>query len=82
MIIAQVLINDCEQYPGCLFNIYTLNINQTIQILNRNDLNIFSHENYQTQTKITFTNIKKNQNRTTLNSDEKTNGKKFVHYSY
>jgi hypothetical protein len=75
MILAQVLINDCEQFPGCSFHVYTQNINQTIQILNRHDFNLFSYENQQTNTKISFTNTKKNLNRTTWIYDEKHNGK-------
>jgi len=75
MIISQVLINDCEVFPGCLFHVYTLNINQTIQILNRDDLNSFRFENEETNTKITFMNTRKNLNRTTINHEEKNNSK-------
>jgi len=83
MIIAQVLINDCEQFPGCSFHVYTQNINQTIQILNRHDFNLFSYENQQTNTKISFTNTKKNLNRTTWIYDEKHNGKnQLIIYIY
>ncbi|CAF3578226.1 unnamed protein product [Adineta steineri] len=77
MTLGQVLVNDCKQFPGCVHNIYTPNINQTINILNRQDLNSFSYENIDTQTKVGFMNIKKipnNNNRTTLNYDDKNNG--------
>ena len=75
MIISQVLIYDCEQFPSCLFDVYTHNINQTIKVLNRNDLYLFAYENEETNTKITFTNTKKNFNRTTSFHEEQNNGK-------
>jgi hypothetical protein len=75
MIISQVLINDCQIFPGCFFNVYTLNINQTIQILNQYDLNSFLYQNEETNTKISFINTKKNLNRTMINHEEKNNSR-------
>ncbi|CAF2940230.1 unnamed protein product [Rotaria sp. Silwood2] len=74
-ILAQVLINNCDQFPGCSFSVYTKNINQTINILNRQELNSFFYENEKTQIKFASINTKKNlnNNRTTLIYDDKTN---------
>jgi len=77
-ILSQVLIHDCDQFPGCSFNIFTQNINQTINILNRQNLSSFSYENIDTQTKVSFINMNKNQNnnnRTTFIYDENNNGR-------
>jgi hypothetical protein len=75
MIISQVLINDCEVFPGCLFNVETLNINQTIRVLNRYDLNTFFYENEETNTTINFINTRKSFNRTMISQDEKNNSR-------
>ena len=74
-IIAQVLIEDCEQFPGCLLDIQTLNINQTIRIVNRYDLHSFNHKNEETNSKIHFHNLKKNVNRSTGIHEENNNSK-------
>lgn len=74
-IIAQVLIEDCEQFPGCLVNIQTLNINQTIRVINRYDLHSFNHENEETNSRIHFHNLKKNINRS-MGIHEETNNSK------
>jgi hypothetical protein len=76
-ILAQVLTNDCEQFPGCSLTIHTNNIDQTIQILNRQQLDAFAHENHPTQTKITFNTMKKtsSSNKTVPNIDDKHNGR-------
>jgi hypothetical protein len=80
VILGQVLITECDHFPGCSYNVYTKNINQTIKILNRQELNLFSYENEQTQTRITFMNIKKtpNNNKTILIYDEKNNGRNYL----
>lgn len=70
MIIGQVLIENCDVFPSCLYHVYTHNINQTIKIINRNDLHLFNYENDETNTKISFMNLK-NFNRTLNNQDEK-----------
>ncbi|CAF0804146.1 unnamed protein product [Rotaria sordida] len=75
MILAQILINNCDQFPGCSFSVYTKNINQTMRILNRQELNSFFYENEKTQIKFSSINTKKNlnSNKTTLIYDDKTN---------
>ena len=53
-ILGQILTHDCDRFPGCSLDVYTTNINQTIRILNRNELSSFSYENIQTKLKIMF----------------------------
>lgn len=75
-ILSQVLISDCEQFPGCLLEIQTMNINQTIRIVNRDDLSTLNHQNEETNTNVHFQNARKNLNRTTTtNQDENHNSK-------
>ena len=75
-ILAQVLTNDCQLFPGCSFSVQTENINQTIQILTRQQLDTFVYENEPTQTRVAFTARKKSptNNKTILHLDEKQNG--------
>ncbi|UJR35373.1 hypothetical protein I4U23_028130 [Adineta vaga] len=74
--LAQILSTDCAQFPGCAFHTSTVNIEQTIQIVNRQQLNSFSYENTQTKTKVSFAHLRKNllNNRTLFNADEKNDG--------
>ncbi|CAF1216788.1 unnamed protein product [Rotaria magnacalcarata] len=79
-ILAQVLNNNCDQFPGCSFSVTTKNINQTINVLNRQELHSFDYENENTQVKFTASHTKKNQNnRTTLINDDSNNS--FAWYS-
>ncbi|CAF4517556.1 unnamed protein product, partial [Rotaria magnacalcarata] len=58
----------------------TKNINQTINVLNRQELHSFDYENENTQVKFTASHTKKNQNnRTTLINDDSNNS--FAWYS-
>lgn len=85
-ILGQVLINDCNQFPGCSFNVFTKNINQTISIVNRQDLNSFLYENENPPIKISISSTRKiqnnNNNRTTLIYDEKINSKILFSFWY
>ena len=83
-IVGQVLKTDCQQYPGCSLTIYTGNINQTIQVQNRNQIDTFFYENLETLTKVNMHPTKKipMNNKTIVNLDEKDNGKivNFMEY--
>ena len=76
-ILAQVLTNDCQLFPGCSFSVSTENINQTIRILTRQQLDTFVHDNEPTRIRVAFTATKKSQtnNKSMLNLEEKQNGK-------
>ena len=72
-ILSQILIYDCERFPSCSFDVYTENINQTIRILNRNELNSFSYDNQNAYIKINFIDKQSNinMNKTTSRYDNK-----------
>ena len=76
-IVQQILTTDCHQYPGCSWTVNTLNINQTIRILHRHQLETFSFENEPTHTKITVSGWRKtpHPNKTTTTADERGNGR-------
>ena len=75
--VAQVLTTDNEQFPGNSLHISTVNIEQSIEIVTRQQLNSFSYENAPMHTKVSFAHTRKPMlnNRTLLTFDEKTNGK-------
>lgn len=79
MILSQVLINNCDQFPGCSFTVSTKNINQTVKVLNRQELNTYSYEDENTQIKFGVTYTKKTQynNRTMLINDDKNTSKHY-----
>lgn len=75
-IVEQILSTDCQQFPGCLWTVNTLNINQTIRILHRQQLETFSFENESTRTKLTISGARKTHqnNKTTFHIEDKSNG--------
>ncbi|CAF0780051.1 unnamed protein product [Adineta ricciae] len=74
--VAQVLTTDNEQFPGSSLHTSTVNIEQSVDIVTRQQLNSFSYENVPINTKVSFAHTRKTMlnNRTLLIFDEKTNG--------
>ena len=85
-IIAQILTDDCDLFPGCSFHIYTENINQTVAIVHRQELNSFSSDNEETLTRVTFSHTKAHSNGNTSKaawvSNEKHEGRRCSVFSH
>lgn len=74
-IVSQVLTKDCRKYPGCSFTTQTDNIDQTVHVVNRQQLETFSYEDSQAKIKINIGFNKKTMpfNRTYFHHDERDN---------